>query len=132
VPPRNEAVRLAQGLWIAPLDADDAFTPDHVERLLALARRERAEVAYGKLRSHLRDGTTFEVGEFPPRQGQFGWQGAIFHRDLRFMELELAASLFATPSDWSLCRRMLRAGVRFTMLDDVVADYFSSATTRWD
>jgi GT2 family glycosyltransferase len=126
VPPRNEAVRLARGQWIAPLDDDDAFGPDHVERLLALARRERAEVAYGKLRCLMNDGSSFDIGEFPPRLTQFGWQGAVFHAGLRFFEMELANSLFHSPSDWSLCRRMLRAGVRFAMVNDVVVDHWES------
>jgi glycosyltransferase involved in cell wall biosynthesis len=126
VPPRNEAVRLARGQWIAPLDDDDAFLPDHVERLLDLARRERAEVAYGKLRCLMNDGSTFDLGEFPPRRTQFGWQGAIFHAGLSFFEMELANSLFHSPSDWSLCRRMLRAGVRFAWIDDVVVDHWES------
>ena len=34
---RNTAIRSAQGLWLAILDADDAFVPDRLERLLATA-----------------------------------------------------------------------------------------------
>lgn len=133
VPPRNQAVRLARGAWIAPLDDDDVFVPDHVERLLALARTERAEVAYGKLHCLMNDGSSFDIGEFPPRRTQFGWQGAVFHAGLRFFEMELANWLFHSPSDWSLCRRMLRAGVRFAMVDDVVVDHYESrASTTYD
>ena len=126
VPPRNAAVALAQGDWIAPLDDDDAFHPQHIERLLELARRERHEVAYGRLNCLMNDGSRFSLGEFPPRFGQFGWQGAIFHQGLRFFEMELADALFGSPADWSLCRRMLRAGVRFGMLDELVTDHYES------
>lgn len=126
IPPRNEAVALALGSWIAPLDDDDAFTEDHVERLLELARAERAEVVYGLMRCLMNDGRTFHLGQFPPALGQFGWQAALFHGGLRFFEMELADALFFSPGDWSLCRRMLRAGVRFAMLDRVVVDHYES------
>ena len=126
VPPRNAAVALAGGDWIAPLDDDDAFHAHHIERLLELAQRGRHEVAYGRLNCLMNNGSRFLLGEFPPRFGEFGWQGAIFHHGLRFFEMELADALFGSPADWSLCRRMLRAGVRFGMLDEVVTDHYES------
>jgi hypothetical protein len=126
IPPRNLGMSLARGLWIAPLDDDDAFHPHHIERLLALARRERHEVSYGVLRCLMNDGTEFPLGRYPPEIGHFGWQSAIFHCGLRFFEMELADALFFCPADWSLCRRMLRAGVRFGMLDEVVTDHYES------
>lgn len=126
IPPRNLAVTLARGSWIAPLDDDDAFHSRHIERLLDLARRERHEVAYGLLRCLMNDGSQFPLGTFPPEIGQFGWQSAIFHGGLRFFEMELADVLFFSPADWSLCRRMLRAGVHFGMLDEVVTDHYES------
>jgi hypothetical protein len=126
VPARNAAVALARGAWIAPLDDDDAFHPEHVEQLLDLARQERSEVAYGVMRCVMNDGTEFPLGAFPPRYGQFGWQSAVFHAGLRFFEMELADALFGSPADWSLCRRMMRAGVRFAMTDAVLADHYES------
>jgi hypothetical protein len=126
IPPRNLGMRLARGSWIAPLDDDDAFHQHHIERLLELATRQRHEVAYGRLRCLMNDGSEFPLGTYPPEIGQFGWQAAIFHAGLRFFEMELADSLFFTPADWSLCRRMLRAGVHFGMLDETVTDHYES------
>lgn len=127
VPPFNEAVRLARGRWIAPLDDDDAFRPGHVERLLAHAHAERAELAYGAMRQHRPGGVSERVGGFPPRLGQFNIQSAIYHAGLApIFELELADEVFRIPYDWSLCRRMMRAGVRVAMLDEEVVDYYPS------
>jgi O-antigen biosynthesis protein len=126
IPPRNIAVTLARGSWIAPLDDDDAFHSYHIEHLLELARRERQEVAYGRLRCLMNDGSEFPLGVYPPELGQFGWQSAIFHAGLRFFEMELADALFFSPADWSLCRRMLRVGVRFGFLDHLVTDHYES------
>jgi glycosyltransferase involved in cell wall biosynthesis len=126
IPARNRAVTLARGSWIAPLDDDDAFHPAHIERLLRLAQEGRHEVAYGLLRCVMNDGSEFPLGTFPPELGHFGWQGAIFHAGLRFFEMELADALFFSPADWSLCRRMLRAGARFAFLDEIVSDHYES------
>ncbi len=78
-------------------------------------------------------GDELELGEFPPRLGQWGLQAALYHAGLRFLELELADALYEEPNDWSLCRRMLAAGVGFGMIDDVVVDKYEGrrAAAEW-
>lgn len=122
--PLNRALELARGSWIAVLNDDDAFRPEFVSTLLALARDRRAEVAYGKLQYHEPDKPSWELGTFPPTHHQFGWQMALQHRCLKMYEYALATHLFSEPGDWNRARRMLRAGVRFEFLDDVVGDYW--------
>lgn len=123
---RNEAMRLADGLWVVAFDDDDSMRPDHVERLLAAAREQRAEVSYARVRYHWDDGTQIDSGDFPPRLTQFSWDGALYHGGLRFFERELVAAHLGVPGDWYLCDRMLRAGVRFHMSEAVVADVHPS------
>jgi hypothetical protein len=125
-PPWNAAWELAKGSWIAPLNDDDAFRPDHVELLLRAAREQQCEVAYGAIAHHHPDGTTNVVNSWPPESHRFGWQAAIVHGGLGFMPMQLGSGALGVPGDWSLCRRMRRAGVRFTKLDDVVVDYHPS------
>jgi hypothetical protein len=123
-PPFNEGVRQAQGRWIACLTDDDAFRSNHVETLLRAAQRGRYEVCYGRVRCLLPDGTERELGRFPPqRRGHYA-QASLYHRGLSFMEMELGDALFGEANDRSLCRRMLRAGVRFGFVDAVVTDYW--------
>ncbi len=127
IPAYNEAVRRARGCWIAPLGDDDAFRPHHIEVLLKLARQERLEATYGKFVTHYReDRPAVEVGVFPPTYRHFGVQVLLYHAHLRFFEMELADELFSMPGDWSLAERMLRCGVRFGMVDDIVTDYYPS------
>ena len=136
VPPYNEAVRRARGLWIAPLDDDDAFRPHHIERLLAHVRDERLELAYGQICAHWPgDVTTRTLGRFPPEHGQFGVQAALYHAGLAdIFELELADAALGLPYDWAWCQRMLEAGVRIAMVEEETIDYYPSRlwTPRWD
>lgn len=41
---RNAAIAAATGEWLAILDADDAYDPDHLERLCKIAEEHRADV----------------------------------------------------------------------------------------
>jgi glycosyltransferase involved in cell wall biosynthesis len=129
--PLNRSIELAEGDWVAILNDDDALRPDHATMLLELARAERAEVAYGKYAAHAPDGSVLIIGAFPPAHTRFNWQCAIHHRTIaRLFQYELAAALFNEPGDWHRARRMLRAGVRFSMIDAVVFDCYPSMWWR--
>jgi hypothetical protein len=129
-PPWNAAWELARGAWIAPLNDDDSFRPEHIELLLTTARRMRCEVAYGAIEHLHPDGSTQVVNSWPPESHQFGWQAALVHAGLGFMPMQLGSGALGAPGDWSLCRRMRRAGVRFTKVDEVVVDYYPSLLWR--
>jgi hypothetical protein len=131
-PPYNEALANAKGRWIAGLGDDDAVRPTHVESLLSSARENRLEHCYGLQEVHFGEGDPLVLGEFPPVLGKWGLQAAIFHAGLRFFELELSDAIYEEPNDWSLCRRMLRAGVRFGMVDEVVVDKHESRRASAD
>jgi glycosyltransferase involved in cell wall biosynthesis len=124
---RNEAYRVARGRWLVCFDDDDAMRPDHVERLLAHARAERLEAVYGRALVRREGEESFTIGSFPPRLGDFTWAAGMHHAGLRFLGRELFAADFAVPGDWFLAERMLRAGVRFGMVDAVLADMYPSA-----
>jgi hypothetical protein len=128
--PANEAFADARGRWIAPMADDDAMHADHIAVLLERARRDRLELVYGRFMIHLPDAEPIVRGEFPPRLGQVALQAALQHAELRFFELELTDSLFELPTDWAKVERMLRVGVRFGMVDDVVVDVYPS--TYWN
>lgn len=128
--PVNEALRRARGSWIALIDDDDAFRPDHVERLLGRARTECLELVYSPLQVQLPNAPAGTIGRFPPEHGQFGMQGAIWHAGLAdIFQYELADGALGLPTDWGLCQRMMEAGVRIGSLDEATVDYYPA--TYW-
>ena len=131
VPPFNAGLQRARGLWIAPFADDDALRPTALESMIGVVQRERYELCYGKLNCILADGREVELGAFPPAHGVVGLQGSDFHGDLRFFGQELADALFGQPNDWSMIRRMMRAGVRIGFLPKVVCDYYPTSNPRY-
>lgn len=122
VPPATDALGLVRGRWIAALGDDDAVRPNHTADLLAAAQEHRYEHCYGLQLVNFAEGEPITLGRFPPELGQWGLQAAIYHAGLRFFEGELSDAIYEEPSDWSKCRRMIRAGVRFGMIDKIVVD----------
>jgi hypothetical protein len=125
-PGMNHGVAQARGAWIAPLDDDDEFEPDHIERLLALARERRAEVAYGAVRRvDLSTGEEHRLFSDPPAMSVFSFQSALYLKALDFMPYNTESWRAREPGDWNLARRMLEAGVRFASTPEYVATMHS-------
>jgi glycosyltransferase involved in cell wall biosynthesis len=122
-PGMNRGATLARGTWIAPLDQDDSFTPDHIEKLLAAARESSSELVYGAItQKNLVDGSEKRVWSSPPQAGAFSFQGVLHLRLLSdIFHYDEASWLVDEPGDWNLMRRMLAAGVKIMAIDDVVA-----------
>ncbi len=126
-PAMNLGIQLAKGLWIAPLDHDDEFLPNHIEVLLRVAREGEFELAYGRILQVAPDPKdTTVLCRYPPESHQFGFQAAIHLSALRFFEYNTKSWLFGEPGDWNLCRRMLEAGVRIGWVDEIVTRYYPS------
>jgi hypothetical protein len=123
---RNEAMRLATGSWVISFDDDDEMAPNCVERLLSRAREERFEAVYGRTAVHMNGPPDLVIGDFPPRLHEFSWASGMYHAGLRFFARELVAADLELPGDWYLAQRMLRAGVRFGWVPDILADYYPS------
>ena len=131
-PPWNAGFVAARGAWIASNADDDAFRPDALEVLVKHAQRSCAEVAYGCLHEHFPDDPDDILGSFPPDWGQWGMQASLFHGSLRFLALDPSDWLFEIPNDMSLLERMLRIGIRFSMVDEIIVDYYPSSWWRSD
>lgn len=132
--PMNVGAQLASGSWIAPLDDDDTWAPDHIETLLTTALSGRYELAYGRLCQQWTDlPKRRTIGTYPPTDGQFSFQGSIYLKLLDFFEYDTSSWVMREPGDWNLCRRMLEAGVRMGFADKVVGTmYFQMKSHHFD
>jgi len=120
-PGMNLGAYLAKGEWIAPLDDDDEFSEDHIEKLLDVALKNKAEFAYGAI-MHKNTVTqeTKVLFSDPPRFGEFSFQSVMYMKQLVFFEYDQQSWVVGEPGDWNLCRRMLLCGVRIASTKDVV------------
>lgn len=124
-PGMNMGANLARGDWIAPLDDDDEFSNDHLEKLLSLVLSENAEMAIGALiQKNITTGTEHRVWSFPPELDRFSFQGAIYMKMLNFFQYDENSWQMREPGDWNLCRRMLQAGVKMVTTEDVVGTMY--------
>ena len=123
VPNANKAASLSRGTWLAPLDDDDEFTPDHIEKLVGVALRERVELAYGALtQKNLVNNDEVHIWSDPPEVSNFSFQGSIYLRLLhKVFRYDKQSWIGEEPADWNLIRRMTSAGVTHAAISDVVA-----------
>jgi hypothetical protein len=124
-PAMNKATQMAAGKWIAPIDDDDEFTPDHLELLLKEALSGKYEAVFGKVVQHnLKTGQDQEIGSYPPQKSNTSAQGMIYMRLLNFFEYDLKSWAVEEVGDWNFIRRMMEAGVRMGAVDRVVGKLY--------
>jgi glycosyltransferase involved in cell wall biosynthesis len=121
---RNEGYRLARGRWLFDADDDDELPADAIKRLLSNCRQDRFEAIQGTIREHRPDGSTSLIR---PNAQELPFKGALVHAHLRFFTREHVASAFGVAGDWFRGERMLRAGVRIGLLDEVTYEYYPSS-----
>ena len=84
--PANRALEMARGDWIAFLDDDDVWEPDHLGSLLAAARETGAEFVYGAGLLERSPGEWLRIGGFPPATGKILHSAVLYRGYLRFLD----------------------------------------------
>lgn len=129
--PINFGLRIASGDWIAHLDDDDEFLPDHLESLLRIALNKKVEWVHTKvLFKDDNGGDQLVVGGVLPTHGNISRISSIYHQGLKTFRYNPYCWRYYYPSDWDLWERLLVMGVSHQHHDGVTAihhgDYYGA------
>jgi len=118
---RNRGLEVATGDFIAYLDDDNAFRPNHVELLAtALANNPDRDFSYSQM---LRHGIGDIVGLEPPT---YGWIDSSILMQRK--DTHLKFGLWPVPApyavDWELIRGWMSNGATWIFVPEVTVDYY--------
>jgi hypothetical protein len=127
--PANFALDRARGAFIAPLDHDDAFTADHIARLLEAAREQRADLVHGQALCEQPSGPPTVVGSAPLARGQVAHGAVLYSARLAHLRYDPHCWVLNEPGDWNLWRRVRDTGVRTAFVPHVVVAHGRERTS---
>jgi glycosyltransferase involved in cell wall biosynthesis len=119
---RLAGIDLAKGDFIAYLDDDNAFRPNHLEAVVTAMEETGADFGYGIALFQGR-GEPYPVGAQRPSYGQIDTSVIVHRREL----LERGTWEPSLPTiDWDLVERWLAAGATWAFVPYVTVDYYFS------
>ncbi len=124
----NAALDARRGSFTAPLDHDDAFTEDHIVRLMAAMRQRGADVVWGHWIEELVTGPWAVRGSAQLEHGHINHGGVMYSPRLRHCRLDPHCWLLGDPADWTMWRSLREIGARFAFLQEIVLVYSRGRT----
>jgi glycosyltransferase involved in cell wall biosynthesis len=122
---RLRGIALAKGEYIAYLDDDNAFRPEHISRLVAaLEASPAAGFAYSRMQVNGR-GPAYVIGTDPPACGLID-TSEIMHRPALLEVATWQDDGQQETIDWDLVSRWMAAGITWVLDDAVTADYYAN------
>lgn len=116
---RNAGLDLAQGEYVAPLDDDDEWTDDHVERLAGAIEMTGVDFAYGMAVTPWNQW----YGHWPPSGANFTDGSQLYRHDMGY-RYDTRCMDRGKAADQDLWDRMVEGGVTFTFVERLVHNYY--------
>lgn len=118
---RLAGIDAARGEYIAYLDDDNSWRPEHLTLLIgALLDNPKADFAYPRTLMHV-FGNVYDIGADPPAYGQIDTSGIVHRREL-LLKGTWEPSL---PSiDWDLVHRWIGMGAKWVFVPEITVDYY--------
>ena len=121
----NVGLRLVKGSWIARIDDDDNWTPDHLEKLINFALKENFEFVSSDIQIRGHQGIELVSGFDDPRDptGIGATQTWLYKAEFAFFKYNINCwrKSYFRVNDTDLQHRMWRAGLKIGYLDEVTA-----------
>ncbi len=138
---RNVGIRVSESQYLAFLDDDNTWRPDHLAVALEPLRGGRADLVYTALARHRDDGSDIDVLSIPFSRTEMRSQGftdtntIVVRRDRGVLYDKVRRRHGDFPSeDWSLVNRLSRR-MRVLHIPEVTVDYLvheDSFYTNWE
>ena len=121
LPPMVRAESLARGQWIAHLDDDDCFTPDHIEVMMRAAQAdERVEYLWGRMDFEVEPAVWRVEGSPTIWLYDMPHSAVMFRNYLREIPYLMEAWRYELGDDRHRFRRWHLAGARGKFVDQIV------------
>lgn len=125
----NRLLDEARGSFIAPLDHDDAFTHNHIPRLLGALRDHGGDFVYGQAMTEWPQGDWRLHGTAPLVYGEVIHAAVMYSARVAHMRYDPDAWLLDEPVDWNLWRRMRDIGAVMCHLAEPIAVHFKERSS---
>ena len=119
----NKGAKLAGGVIVGQINADDWYEPDAVKTMAELYEREKYNVGWGTVRLHTDKGKIIKHARLP----KWLWTSAIWHHTTQFTEREV---LLQHPyvcenvyDDWEFLTWCYVNGKQFSVTDEIITNF---------
>ena len=118
--PMMHARSLSGGEWIAHLDDDEEWVPEHLELLLRRAMQTDAELVWGRARYETAPGEWLTQGNADMQAWDIPHSTVMMRSYLRLFQESMTSWRLALGADHHRFRRMALCGVRTAFVDEVI------------